>query len=304
MNRCSFFIKNKALFGGFPIQEYVDEYESIGVRHFVNLTYDSETKIKPYKTNYNYIQFSIKDHRVPTDWKLFAIFIIKIANIITNLSIGEKIYIHCKAGHGRSGVVVACLLCYLYKYPPSEAISKTNKYHNKRIILKEKWRKIGSPQTRSQKHFISKFFEPLYVYNNCYKNYFSYGFSNEANLTVVVPNYGMFLSAEAAFQSFKDPDNIEYVGKLEISSSSEETHTISCTCEKKADWDDTKDDIMYNILTLKFDQHKNIKNNLINTGLRPIIIVSDNNYWGYSDNLGKNKLGILLMKLRKKLYTS
>ena len=304
MNRCSFFIKNKALFGGFPIQEYVDEYESNGVRHFINLTYDNETKIKPYKTNYNYIQFPIKDHRVPTDWKLFSIFIIKIANIINNLSLNEKIYIHCKAGHGRSGVVVACLLCYLYNYSPSDAITKTNKYHNKRVILKEKWKKIGSPQTRAQKHFITKFFEPLYVYNNCYKNYFSYGFSNESNISVTIPNYGMFLSAEAAFQSFKDPENNFYVGKLEVSSSSEETFLISSTCKKKSDWDSKKDDIMYKILNLKFEQHEDIKNNLINTGLRKIIIISDNNYWGYSDNLGLNKLGILLMKLRENIYNS
>ena len=24
----------------------------------------------------------------------------------------EKIYIHCKGGHGRAGLVVSCILCY------------------------------------------------------------------------------------------------------------------------------------------------------------------------------------------------
>ena len=50
MDNCSFFIKNNALFGGFPTQENVDELEKNGVRYFVNLTEKNEPKINPYKT--------------------------------------------------------------------------------------------------------------------------------------------------------------------------------------------------------------------------------------------------------------
>ena len=38
MNKCSFFIKNKALFGSYPNPEQVNELQSIGVKYFVNLT--------------------------------------------------------------------------------------------------------------------------------------------------------------------------------------------------------------------------------------------------------------------------
>ena len=143
MERTSEFVKNKALFGGYPIQEQVDLFESLGVRYFVDLTCDGEKKITPYKTEYTYIRYSIPDRRVPTNWRSFSQFIIKIGNIIKGLSDGNKLYLHCKGGHGRSGVVVACLLCYLYNMAPPEALSMTTKYHSCRKEMREKWRKMG-----------------------------------------------------------------------------------------------------------------------------------------------------------------
>ena len=111
MDRSSEFIRNKALFGGYPTQEYVNEFETMGVRYFIDLTCEGEKKIVPYTTIYTYERYSISDHRVPTDWNSFAQFISKIGNIIKSRHTGEKVYRHCKGGHGRSGVVVACLLC-------------------------------------------------------------------------------------------------------------------------------------------------------------------------------------------------
>jgi ribA/ribD-fused uncharacterized protein len=61
---------------------------------------------------------------------------------------------------------------------------------------------------------------------------------------------------------------------------------------------DIKDDIMYECLKLKFDQHLDLQKQLINT--YPKILIENSpydSYWGNAKN-GKNKLGILLMKLR------
>ena len=283
MDRSSYFVKNKALFGSYPTQEQVIQLESLGVRYFIDLTYLGEKRIIPYKTQYEYMKYSIPDRRVPTDWKSFAQFIINVGHIIKNLPPEQRIYVHCKGGHGRSGVVVACLLCYMYNISPSDALSKTSKYHSRRKEMREKWRKMGSPQTRSQKHFVTKFFEPLIIYKN-YTTYFSSGFNNDAEFSVIIPGLGLFPTATSAFYAFKDPNNTDIP----------EIHRIG-TNEKI---------IMYNVLKYKFNQHETIRKNLTTTGLRPIIVRSVDPYWGMLENSGKNTLGKLLIKLRKNLYKS
>jgi predicted NAD-dependent protein-ADP-ribosyltransferase YbiA (DUF1768 family) len=301
MDRSSYFVKNKALFGSYPSQEQVNLFETFGVKFFIDLTFTGEKRIIPYKTNCEYIQYPIQDRRVPTDWKRFAQFIIKIGNIIKNLDDNEWIYLHCKGGHGRSGVVVACLLCYLYKMHPSDALSKTSRYHSRRKEMREKWRKMGSPQTRSQKYFVAKFFEPLFIYNN-YTTYFSTGFNNDSDFSVMIPGFGLFPTATSAFNAFKDPNNIKYVGSLEMTLDIDEIYRISSTCNVRKDWEKIRESIMYLVLKHKFDQHKIIRNNLISTGLRPIIVLSDDVFWGRLEGVGHNMLGKLLMKLRKNLY--
>lgn len=286
METISEFIKNKAYFGGYPTQQQVEEYQKFGFRYFVNLTNDGEKRLTPYKTEYEYIQYPISDHRIPSDWQSFATLIIKLSNIIRKLSNGKKMYIHCKGGHGRAGVVVACILCYLYKISPVESISKTTKYHNRRKGIRDKWKKMGSPQTRSQKHFVTKFFEPLIVYNNINNNYFSSIFGNEFPTDIKIPNLGEFKNAQLAYKAFKQK--------------------VITECENdnitKNIWGTIKEDAMYTILSYKFDQHNDISNKLLNTGLRPVIIHSNNVFWGYKEKTGRNILGKMITKLREELY--
>lgn len=162
MKRSSYFIKDKALFGGYPTQENVDFFESINVKYFVDLTFSGEKHIIPYKTTSEYLRYPIVDQCGPKDWNNFAQFIYTLSKIIFALEVDEKIYIHCKGGHGRAGVVVACLLCHIYKIGPSRALIKTKEYHNNRLEMRQKWRKLGSPQTKLQKSFVYNFFNPLY----------------------------------------------------------------------------------------------------------------------------------------------
>ena len=113
----SMFIENRAYFGGYPTQEFLEELESEhNVRYFIDLTCDNEKGITPYTTKYNYIRYPILDNRIPDNIISFVLFIIKLKKIIDSLNnTTDKIYIHCRGGHGRSGIVVASLLCYIYK---------------------------------------------------------------------------------------------------------------------------------------------------------------------------------------------
>ena len=305
MDRCSYFIDNKALFGAYPSKEGLEELYINNVRHFIDLSsIEDDKRVQKYITEYNYIRFPIKDKRVPTNWKKFSWLIINIIGIIKNLNNNEKIYIHCIGGHGRSGILVACLLCYIYGIPPSDSITKTTEYHNNRKDMREKWRKIGSPQTRSQKHFVSKFFEPLYIYTNQTK-YFSYDFNNESNFSVIIPNYGMFPNAKAAYYAFKDPYNNDYVGKLETAIDINIVEEIFCS-HKITDikWEQNKERYIFLILKYKFNQHEVLKNQLLNTGLRPIYYHSNDLFMGKIENIGKNILGKNLNKIREILISN
>lgn len=305
MNFCSYFIENKALFGSFPTQKSLEELETHGVRYFINLTCKGERRIKPYSTKYNYIHYPIIDRNIPKDWKTFALFILKICQILDNLNDGEKIYIHCRGGHGRSGVVVACILCYYFKISSNEALRKTNEYHNNRIEMRDRWRKMGSPQNEMQKVFVRRFFDPLYYYSP-YKTGRTIGFSNFSPHPVFIENFGTFPTSEAAFNAMKNPTNKIYVEKQLKASTPFVSKRLGRTCILRSDWNDIRDDIMYDIIKRKFNQNIDIKENIINTGFRKIVMYTPSkydNYWGNGkDGTGENKMGQLLMKLRDEFY--
>tara|TARA_Y100000389_G_C17423172_1_gene497976 strand:- start:118 stop:1032 length:915 start_codon:yes stop_codon:yes gene_type:complete len=299
MEKWSYFIEDKAIFGSFPTQENVEYLEKIGVKYFVNLTYCKEKLITPYKTNKNIITFPITDRKIPNNIIDFSKFIIKISNIINKLEKGELIYIHCKGGHGRSGIVVATLLCYIYKINAKDSILLTNKYHNERTNMKEKWRKIGSPQTFFQKNFVHKCFKPLYFFK-AYNTGPYVGFSNFSLHPVTIKNVGTFPTSEAAFQALKDLSNKEYVQKQKRSYSPNYSKKLGKKIQESEYFLKNKEKIMYEIILNKFLQNKDIKLKLLNTGLRPIIYNAKKDFfWGIGhDNTGKNKLGKILERIR------
>jgi protein-tyrosine phosphatase len=159
MDYCSYFIRGYALFGRYPSQEDVEELESEGVTHFIDLTCLSEELEEYDNAHSKYIYYPIIDTHIPHDnMENFHKFICKICKIFWT---GGKMYIHCKGGHGRSGLVVACILCCLYGCDAETALTKTNKYHSERLIMKEKWRNLGSPQNNTQKDFVREYHKYL-----------------------------------------------------------------------------------------------------------------------------------------------
>lgn len=159
-DKYSYFIEGKAIFGSFPTQEDVDKLESLGVCFFVDLTSSHESKLVPYiARNARIIRYPIPDNGIPTDKQSFLSFVLNLYKIICNLPTETKMYIHCKGGHGRSGIVVATLLALYHKISGLDAIKMTTMYHNNRLVMRDKWRRIGSPQTHQQKLFVLSLFE-------------------------------------------------------------------------------------------------------------------------------------------------
>jgi len=69
----------------------------------------------------------------------------------------------------------------------------------------------------------------------------------------------------------------------------------------RPDWDRVKDQLMCDIVLLKFRQHEDLRQLLLSTGDETIVEASPyDSYWGIgSDGKGSNKLGRILMEVRK-----
>lgn len=263
MNKSSYFVEGRALFGSYPSQDDVNWFEQQGVRYFVNLTGDGEENCVKYVTHYQYINYPISDFSIPMNWSSFAKFIVRLTNIIKNLEPETKMYVHCRGGHGRAGVVVASILCHLHGISAVEALVRTSQYHDERPEMRERWRKIGSPQTNTQKNFVIKFFEPMPFAQVFVKEYMS-GFGLWAPYTVTIEN--------TEFKSAGD--------------------AILSLGEDKA----------YEIIKAKFGQHIGIRANLMNTGLRPLIYADEDLKWGCLNGEGENRLGKIMYRVREELY--
>ena len=125
-----------------------------------------------------------------------------------------------------------------------------------------------------------------------------------------------YRNSEAAFQSAKIhiPNNMEYTNLLRV----KEGFSLMSPLEAKrkgrriklrTDWEVVKDEVMYNILLNKFSRDKNLLKILLETGEKELIEGNTwhDNYWGNCNCIkckniqGKNKLGKLLMMVRKEL---
>lgn len=71
----------------------------------------------------------------------------------------------------------------------------------------------------------------------------------------------------------------------------------------RSDWEQIKDDVMYDAVYRKFTQNPNLKAKLLATG--DVQLVEGNTwrdyYWGVCDGVGENRLGQTLMEVRERL---
>lgn len=71
----------------------------------------------------------------------------------------------------------------------------------------------------------------------------------------------------------------------------------------RADWEEVKDKIMLDALRAKFTQHTELRELLLSTGdARLVEHTTNDRYWADGgDGSGKNRLGVLLMRVRDEL---
>jgi len=93
-------------------------------------------------------QFPIPDMGVPKSNSMLK----EIEELVLLLNNGENLYIHCWGGHGRTGLVVGCLLGRLFPLTSTHALELTSGYHQQR----EDTRGNVSPQHLCQFRQVKK----------------------------------------------------------------------------------------------------------------------------------------------------
>ena len=247
----------------------------LGFNCIVDLTTDHEKhKLVRYRVNNGYyINFPIRDNYIPIDLFGFSKFICKITHIIKNLKDNQFIYIHCKGGHGRAGIVVSCLLCFIKCLITSyEALNQTNIFHSKRPVMKDKWRSIGSPQTDKQKEFVIRLFKPIYLNNVCNKNTY-FPLNNNSKHTIIYKGT-TYKNLNECLYSILYPDLQENIIKCK---NFHELRKIIQEAESVL----LDDDIMNDLYTFKLTHYDDVRNILKKTLIRPILYKENNYDLGY-----------------------
>jgi protein tyrosine phosphatase len=95
-----------------------------------------------------FICLPIKDGGIFDDYSLFDL----VQRIIVEMRSGKLVYVHCRGGHGRTGVVVACVLGLFYPHLSSnQVLQRIQCYHDTRLnCLGELLLPPSSPQTLMQ----------------------------------------------------------------------------------------------------------------------------------------------------------
>jgi protein-tyrosine phosphatase len=167
MNAFSSSLLNKRLrFGKYPTEEEASKL----IRHkyliFVDLCPNEEIIWEPYydetgiKDDITRIHYPIKDRTAnPTadiGNKQFDKLILKLKEYILD---DKRVYIHCRGGHGRSGLVSAILYGVITECDSETALDKIYSAHQRRTEMKPKMRKLGAPQTAAQRKRVVNYLD-------------------------------------------------------------------------------------------------------------------------------------------------
>lgn len=178
-------IEEKRLyFGPYPNQTMINELLNENFDIIVNLTMEDENVYSEsenieeniYKIPKNkYISYPIKDNNIPECPISYCSVITKLNDLYHKY---KKIYIHCRGGHGRSGMVSASLLLTINPEKTiKDIIEDVNIAHINRIILRDKWKYKKTPFNYIQYSFLLKIHKNIYINNDC--KYYNWLIFNE-----------------------------------------------------------------------------------------------------------------------------
>ena len=154
------FIFDQLSFGGYPKEEkHLRELKSLGCDILLNLTEQAEWKLDySENTDFEVLSYPIVEGQCPTDQHSFREL---IAYLKEEMAKGRKLYLHCKNGRGRSGLMVMILL---YETFITDHVNKKTSYekicalvydaHRSGHGINKKWQGRKIPPHRCQLDFV------------------------------------------------------------------------------------------------------------------------------------------------------
>lgn len=129
----------------------------------------------------------------------------------------------------------------------------------------------------------------------------TYHFLSNFYETPVKYNGETYLNTEACFQAQKTLSDKER--KMFVNLTASESKRLGRRVKLREDWEEIKDQLMYEIVKNKFMQHDKLREKLLATGSQELVEGNTwgDTYWGVCNGTGKNKLGTILMRVREEL---
>ena len=155
-------LSDKLCVGGYPKNKLeLNNILATGITTFVclNEPFDKDRLYKyekdlPKDKNCLFINEPIQDMNVTSDVKVRAL----CENIVKKIYKGEKVYIHCRGGHGRTGTIAAIVLYMLYELSIQQIYDYLQYSHDQRIgnYFASCFWTMALDQTEPQKHCFVK----------------------------------------------------------------------------------------------------------------------------------------------------
>lgn len=154
-------IPDRVYFGPLPNEYMLEQLKQKRFNLIVNLTENADAyDISQYKEDFEIIHYPIVDNSVPKDIPEYCRFIVHLKHIFNDKS--KKIYIHCRAGHSRSSMVMVSLLSCIYNDELKDIVNKVIECHRNRKRLRDVWRH-RSPFNYIQFMFLCNIHKNIYV---------------------------------------------------------------------------------------------------------------------------------------------
>ena len=131
---------------------------------------------------------------------------------------------------------------------------------------------------------------------------FAYKYSFLSNFYMIYVHYeGLtYVNAEAAFQAAKllNNEDRKRFTTMNPKMAKQEGRRVPL----REDWEEIKDDVMYNVCKAKFENSE-LAEKLLATGDEELVEGNtwNDTYWGVCNGVGENKLGKILMRIRDEL---
>lgn len=116
----------------------------------------------------------------------------------------------------------------------------------------------------------------------------------------------VFCNAEAAFQAQKVINEKNQYKFINLNAS--QARKLGKTVQLRKNWEEIKDNVMYEIVKRKFTINKELQQKLLETKEEELVEGNwwHDTYWGVDSKtgIGQNKLGKILMKVREEVKSS